>query len=266
LNKLNLYPNDYYNYLKNRKAAYYQKKEQLKQQIKELYHQHNGTLGYRMICDLLNRKNVACSYGTVYSYMREMGIKATTRRKKQPYKKGYIHHIFANLIGQDFTTQKPNQVWCTDFTYLKLKNGSKRYNCSIIDLYDRSIVASLNSKWIDTSLAINTLEIALSTNKINNNLILHSDQGAQFASRTFINFCAKNNIAQSMSRAGNPYDNAPMERFYNTMKAEFVYQYTFETDDDLNQGIYEYIFDWYNHRRPHTYKGGKTPFETRYSN
>lgn len=87
-----------------------------------------------------------------------------------------------------------------------------------------------------------------------------------YTSREFIAFCAENDITQSMSRAGNPYDNAPMERFYNTMKTEFVYQYSFENDEDLNQGIYEYIFDWYNYRRPHTYNDGKTPFEMRHSN
>lgn len=219
-----------------------------------------------MISDLLNRKGIECSYGTVYSYMREMGIKAIVRRKKQPYTKGHQHHIFNNLLEQNFTTEKPNQVWCTDFTYLNLKNGTKRYNCSIIDLYDRSIVASLNSKWIDSNLAIETLAIALESNSTNNQLILHSDQGSQYTSREFIAFCAENDITQSMSRAGNPYDNAPMERFYNTMKTEFVYQYSFETDEDLNQGIYEYIFDWYNYRRPHTYNDGKTPFEMRHSN
>lgn len=110
------------------------------------------------------------------------------------------------------------------------------------------------------------MKIALLNNRIKNKLILHSDQGSQFASRDFINYCVENDIIQSMSRAGNPYDNAPMERFYNTMKTEFVYQYTFETDEDLNQGIYEYIFDWYNHRRPHTYNGGLTPSEARHSN
>ena len=236
------------------------------QQIKKIYHELNGAIGYRMIFDLLNRKGIPCSYGTVYSHMREMGIKTIVHRKKKPYIKGYQHHIFDNVLSQNFAVDKPNQVWCTDFTHLNLKNGSKRYNYSIIYLYDRSIVASLNSKWIDSNLAKETLGIALKSNSIKYELILHSDQGSQFASRNFITFCADNKITQSMSRAGNPYDNAPMERFYNTLKTEFVYQYSFETDEDLNQGIYEYIFDWYNHRRPHSYNAGKTPFEMRHSN
>ena len=163
----------------SRKAAYKEKKHNLQQQIKNVYHEHNGALGYRMICDILNRNKITCSHGTVYSYMRELGIKAITRRKKQPYKSGYKHHIFENLLNRDFTVDKPNQVWCTDFTYLSLKGGSKRYNCSIIDLYDRSCVASLNSKWIDAKLAVDTLELALTNNKTGDDLILHSDQGTQ---------------------------------------------------------------------------------------
>ena len=98
LRRLNLYPNDYC-YLKDRRLSYHKKKEQLKAQIKELYSERDGSAGYRMICDLFNRKGVKCSYGKVYSYMSELDIKAIVHRKKKPYKKGYQHHIFDNLIG-----------------------------------------------------------------------------------------------------------------------------------------------------------------------
>jgi Transposase and inactivated derivatives len=91
-----------------------------------------------------------------------------------------------------------------------------------------------------------TLKFVLESNPIQEKLILHSEQGIQVASRAFISFCADNEITQSMSRAGNPYDNGPLERFYNTLKSEFMLQYSFETDNDLNQGIYEYIFNCYN--------------------
>ncbi len=232
-------------------------------QIKTIYHEHNGETGYRMICDILNRRDVECSYPTVYSYMKEMGLKATIMRKKQPYKSGEKHHIFDNLVSRQFSASAPNKVWCTDFTYLTLKGGHKRYNCSILDLYDRSIVASSNSKWIDSSLAIETLEMAIKANKIDGDLILHSDQGSQFASRQFIGYCSDNNITQSMSRAGNPYDNAPMERFYNTLKSGLIYKFSFESDEDLNEAVDEYIFNWYNCHRPHTYNNKLTPSEAR---
>ncbi len=233
------------------------------EQIEAKYHEHGGTVGYRMICDLLNRQGVKCSYNTAYSYMKELGLKATIMGKKRPYKKGTKHHIFDNLLNRVFSTTAPNKVWCTDFTYINLRNGQKRYNCTILDLYDRSIVATANSRWIDSDLAIETLTKALNANKVCKDLILHSDQGSQYASRKFIGFCADNNVTQSMSRAGNPYDNAPMERFYNTLKSGLIHQYYFEDDQELDEAINDYIFDWYNYRRPHTFNNGLTPFEAR---
>src|SRR5660397_106139 len=86
-----------------------------------------------------------------------------------------------------------------------------------------------------------------------------------FTSKLFNNFCEKNCIQQSMSRAGCPYDNAPMERFYNTLKHEYFNLYSFNSADELDQGIYEFIYMKYNHIRPHSYNGGRTPYAARYA-
>ena len=104
--------------------------------------------------------------------------------------------------SQNFKTDKRNQIWCTDFTYLFLSNGVIRYNCTIIDLYDRSVIASLNGDHITAELAIETVKIAIKRHKPGKGLILHSDQGRQFTSKEFSDFCKKKNIQQSMSRAG----------------------------------------------------------------
>ena len=178
------------------------------------------------------------------------------RRRKASYKKGSQHRLFENILQRDFTAEKPNLNRCVDFTYLTLSNRAKRYNCSILDLYDRRIVATLNSRFIDAKLAIDTLPIALKEHKPKSGLLLHSDQGSQFASSEFISFCLQHGINQSMSRAGCPYDNAPMERFYNTFKNEYIHRYYFKTDQDLEQGIRNYVFVWYNYQRPHTYNDG----------
>ena len=79
----------------------------------------------------------------------------------------------------------------------------------------------------------------------------------------FTRFCLENRIIQSMSRAGCPYDNAPMERFYNTMKSELVYQYHFRNDEELDSAIYEFSYGWYNMVRPHSFNGYLTPYEAR---
>lgn len=263
LRQFKILPNAYYNYLQNRTYEANSRKVALKNEIRELYHDHCGTLGYRLISDLLARKNIFCSYPTTYKYMNEMGIKATLQKKKLKYTKGLTHKTFGNLLNQDFKANKPNEKWCTDFTYLELSNGKKRYNCSIIDLYDRSVVASRNSQYIDSKLAITTLKLALQSHKPSNEIILHSDQGSQFASASFTEYCMKNSIVQSMSKAGCPYDNAPMERYYNTLKNEFTNHYSFETDYLLNQAINDFAYVWYNHQRPHTYNNKMTPSEAR---
>jgi Transposase and inactivated derivatives len=212
-----------------------------------------------MMTDLLALKNVYISANTVYKYMKELGLKSVTRRK-YVYKKGLASKLFDNLINQNFTAYKPNQKWCTDFTYMPLANGKTVYNCSIIDLYDRRIVASVNGFNITSKLAIKALKQAFSVNpEIKNRIILHSDQGSQFTSNEFVEFCRINNITQSMSRAGCPYDNAPMERFYNTLKTEFFYQYYFRSFDELNKNLMDYIFIWYNCQRPHTFNKGIPP-------
>ena len=202
---------------------------------------------------------------TVHKYMnRELQLHSICRRKRCAYHRGLAHKIFPNLLERNFSPEQPNRMWCTDFTYMTLTNGTMRYNCSVIDLYDRSVVASENSPFITSSLAMCTLEKALSSAKaIPQNLILHSDQGSQFTSAEFVEYCRELGISQSMSRAGCPYDNAPMEHYYNTLKTELIYQYRFETAAEPDYAVSEFAYDWYNQVRPHMYNGYLTPFEKR---
>ena len=259
-------PNAYYSYEKNmpKRLEKISAKHIILDKIAEIYHSLNGVPGYRMMRDELLKYGYILSSNTVYSYMSELGLKSIVRRK-YVYKKGEAHKVFANLLEQNFVASKPNQIWCTDFTYLHLSTGEKRYNCAILDLFDRSIVASLNSDKIDSELAIRTLKIALKQAKNQRNIILHSDQGSQYTSKKFTDFCSKNNIIQSMSRAGCPYDNAPMKRFYNTLKNEFYYLFSFNSDEVLNACIYDFIFTRYNHSRPHSFNNGLAPMVKRFS-
>ena len=194
-----------------------------------------------------------------------LGLHAIVMRKKPSYMRGTKNKIFPNLLKQNFHCTKPNLIWCMDFTYIRMGNGKMRYNCSILDLYDRSVVASLNSDYINTELAKATLEKALLAEKPAKGLILHSDQGCQFTSWDFIHYCESKGICQSMSKAGCPYDNAPMERFYNTLKNELIYPNHFYDAASLDEALNRYVYVWYNHVRPHSYNDWKTPFEARYA-
>ena len=110
----------------------------------------------------LARKGFRYSPVTIHKYMnKEMGQYAIVRPKKPEYMHGKPHKVFDNKLAQDFTAERTNQKWCTDFTYLFLKNGEVRYNCSILDPYDRSIIANITDRHINSELAIRTLQKAL---------------------------------------------------------------------------------------------------------
>ena len=266
LSRLKLSANAYYNYRKDRKLSYKQKKNMILEKIREIYYKYKCIPGHRMMRVFLKREGICLSKTTVQKYMnRILNLHAITHRRKPVYRKGTQHKVFENLLQQNFTAPKKNQIWCTDFTYIRLSNVTMRYNCTIIDLYDRSVVASVNGSTITAKLAISALEKALLTEKPKQGLILHSDQGSQFTSWEFTQFCKTYSVTQSMSKAGCPYDNAPMERFYNTLKNELIYQQQFHSAQVLDHAISQYAFVWYNHLRPHSHNNYLTPFQMRFA-
>jgi len=200
--------------------------------------------------------------------MRELGIRCITRVKHNVVNEDAEHKVFPNILERKYNEcTAPNQVWCADFTYLKKETGGFRYNMTIIDLYDRSPVATLNSTRIDRHLAMDTLKLAIGkiTKKDRKKLILHTDQGSQYTSSDFRALCQSYGITQSMSRAGNPYDNAVMERFFNTLKTDFYNLYRWYDDDDkIDAEIKEFCHNLYYMQRPNRALDGLTPFEKRH--
>jgi len=194
----------------------------------------------------------------------DLGLRSIVRPRKPGYEHGRAHKIFENKLKQNFTADKVNQKWCTDFTYLFLANHEVRYNCTILDLHDRSVVASITDRHITSDLAIRTLQKALDSQPaVKGELLLHSDQGSQYTSKAFIEFCESVHVTQSMSKAGYPCDNAPMERYFNTLKNECTNLYEFQTEEALYQAVEEFAYVSYNHVRPHSFNGYRTPYQAR---
>lgn len=259
---MELSPNGYYNYKKHRKNAKNKEKASVLKKIETIYHAAGGKPGYRMMKDLLDTKGIHLSKSTVHKYMNSiLNLRSVTRKKKKyVYSKGSeAFCIFDNLLNQDFTASERYSRWCVDFTYLFLESGAKRYNCTIIDLYDRAVVASVNGRKINTELAIKALTIALQNCPGKKGILLHSDRGSQFTSKEFVEFCKKNGVIQSMSKPGYPYDNAPMERYYNTLKAELINLHEYRTEEELYNAVNMYAYGWYNNVRPHNFNGGLPP-------
>ncbi len=216
-------------------ANYDPPKFEAQMQIRDIYHAHKGIDGYRSMTVYLVRRGYTYSPATIHKYINtEMGLRSVVRPKKLNYVQDKPHRIFENKIQQNFTAERPNQKWCIDFTYLFLKSHELRYNCTMTDLYDRSVVASITDRHITSNLAIRTVQKALASQPaINGGIILHSDQGTQYTSRAFVELCESVNITQSMSRSGYAYDNAPMEPYFNTLKNECTNLYEFATEKTL---------------------------------
>jgi len=217
-----------------------------------------------MMQQILANKGIRLSQHTIHRYMnKELGLKSVTRKAKYRYSKGTeAFCVFDNLLKQEFKAKERNQKWCIDFTYLYFAEHKKRYNCTIIDLYDRRVVASVCSNRINSKLAEITLSKAIASVGGETGMILHSDRGSQFTSKEFIDFCKKHGVIQSMSKPGCPYDNAPMERYFNTLKAELINVHSYWTEAQLYEEVTAYAYGWYNNLRPHSYNGGLPPAKT----
>ena len=162
-----------------------------------------------------------------------------TRKTKNKAYKRIEENVKPNLIKRKFNTDAPNKIWTTDITYL-LYNNKKAYLSTILDLYDRKIVAYKISNKNDLNIVIDTLNEAINKRKDVQNLIIHSDQGYQYTSFQYKKICESNGITISMSRKGTPIDDSPMESFHGILKKETLYN---NDITDLEEYI-DIIKDW----------------------
>ena len=145
-----------------------------------MYLEFGGRLGYRMMQQLLVNKDIHISAQTVHKYMNsELGLRSVTRKARYRYRKGTeAYEVFDNLIERDFSAKERNEKWCIEFTYLFLANRNKRYNCTIIGLYDRRVIASVNGDRINAGLTIDTVRKAFERSGKKCGMLPHSDRGS----------------------------------------------------------------------------------------
>lgn len=193
--------------------------------IKEIFDGSKGTYGYRRVSAGLRIKHgVMFNHKKVARIMRKYNLKPEYIRRVRPNTsaKRLEENVRPNLVKRQFRTKGSNRTWCTDVTYLIFGNR-RAYLSTIIDLYDRRVVAYVISKRNDIELVISTLNKALEKEKDVNGLILHSDQGFQYTSNEYKAICASKGILISMSRKGTPIDDSPMESWHGILKKETLY-------------------------------------------
>ena len=217
------------------------------------------TYGYRRVAMWLERRGVHHNPKTILRVMNKYSLLSVVRRRRYCNYSQALHR-YDNLLNRDFHADRPNQKWVTDISYIKTSQGFL-YLSVIRDLYDRSIVAYKTSTVQNINLVLNTIKAAKKKEKVTAELQLHSDQGFQYTSQPYFNLTKAYHITPSMSRRGNPYDNALAENFFSILKTECIYRTKIKTFSEARQLIDDYIY-FYNHQRIQL-KTKLTPLELR---
>ena len=157
--------------------------------------------------------------------------------------------VSPNILNRDFTADMPNQKRVGDITYIHTDEGWL-YAAIVKDLCLKKIVGYAFSSHIDTNLTVSALKMALNRQRPQNDLIFHSDRGVQYASYGYREILSEYNITQSMSRKGDPYDNAVAENFFSCLKCELVHHKHYRTRSEAQADIFAYIEAYYNSMRP----------------
>ena len=223
-----------------------------------------GTYGYRRMWLWLKSQNIYCNPKTVLRIMKKYDLLSEIRRRRQWRQMGQQLHKYENLLNRDFHADRPNRKWVTDISYIHTREGVL-YLSMIRDLYDNSIVAYKTGTRQTVNLVLDTIRLAMKKEKkrVAAELHLHSDQGFQYTSQAYFNLTQEYGITPSMSRKGNPYDNAMAENFFSILKTECIYRHKPATFAQANEMIHRYIH-FYNHERIQL-KTGEAPLTLRHS-
>ena len=231
----------------------------LAEKIRECQEKCGKTYGYRRVHIWLERNGIYHNPKTILRVMQKYSLLSVVRRKKY-HNCGNVLHKYPNLLNRDFKADRPNQKWVTDISYIKTMQGTL-YLSVIRDLYDNSIVAYKTGTKQNVNLVLSTISAAKRKEKVTAELQLHSDQGFQYTSHSYFKLTQSYGIIQSMSRRGNPYDNALAENFFSILKTECIYRTKLKTYEEAKSLIDEYIY-FYNHERLQL-KTKLTPIEKR---
>ncbi|HBO3681815.1 TPA: IS3-like element IS222 family transposase [Pseudomonas aeruginosa] len=230
----------------------------LRSQVNQLFSQSRGSAGSRSILGMLREEGVTIGCFRVRRLMRELGLVS-----KQPgshaYKQATVERPdIPNRLNREFATEHPNQVWCGDITYVWAQ-GRWHYLAAVLDLHTRRVIGWAFSAKPDAELVIKALDMAYEQRGKPQQVLFHSDQGSQYASRLFRQRLWRYRMQQSMSRRGNCWDNSPMERLFRSLKSEWVPSTGYLTAQEAQRDISHYLMHRYNWIRPHQFNDGLPP-------
>jgi putative transposase len=230
----------------------------LRSRVNELFAESRSSAGSRTIVGMLRDHGIEAGRFKVRGLMRELGLIS-----KQPgshsYKNATVERLdIPNTLNREFDVPVCNQVWCGDITYIWAQ-GQWHYLAVVMDLYARRVVGWAFSPHPDAALVTRALDMAYEQRGRPVGVMFHSDQGGQYASRNFRQRLWRYRMGQSMSRRGNCWDNAPMERLFRSLKTEWVPSSGYVNAEVAQKDISHYLMHHYNWRRPHQFNDGIPP-------
>jgi putative transposase len=216
--------------------------------------------GHRPMTAELERRGLPVGRDRVLRYMREDHLLCRPRRAfVATTDSRHEQKVFPNLARELVVTQ-PDQLWVADITYIRLLREFV-YLAILLDAFSRRVIGWALERHLMTELALSALQMALSTRQLKPGLMHHSDRGKQYAAAQYVSLLVKHQIRISMSRTGNPYDNAKAERFMRTVKYEEVYLADYQSLTEARASISHFIEEVYNRKRLHSALGYRPPAE-----
>lgn len=217
--------------------------------------------GYRTMLRYLKRiEDIKVGERRLRRIMKEYGLLAEIKKAfVRTTDSDHPYPIFRNLL-KGHPIDNVDQAWVADITYIRIATCFV-YLAVILDLYSRKVIGWAISKHIDQDLTLAALRMAIETRKTAEGCIHHSDRGVQYAAQAYVDLLKENKFQISMSRKGNPYDNAHAESFMKTLKYDEVYLWEYETFADVVERISFFIDDVYNKERIHSSLGYISPVE-----
>ena len=245
----------FYRWLKSPVSERKERDIHLKREILITYAESHKIYGYPRIHKSLSSKGEKCGKKRVARLMKELSIRSRIKRKfKTTTNSNHNKPVAKNLLDRNFKPTSPNDVWASDITYIRTHEGWL-YLAVVMDLYSRKIVGWSASNRIDAKLVKEALLKVIKDRKPKAGFLLHSDQDVEYASEEIQNTLLNSEVACSMCKKGDCYDNAVVESFFDSLKSKWTFRKKYESRIEAKQSLFEYIEFFYNRSRPHSTLG-----------